>query len=229
MHDEYDHCPSSFSLPRFVPQNHGNCLLELVLYCPHKHTWQLLSVPCHCFVFYAFCLHYLSQIVTVSCSVTPCSRLPGGKETRLGSFDGKVGQRSQPSTGELLKRPGEMMSWTLSFSPLRFFFFFPPSYSSGEARQQSQGFGQTHHPHEWNTRHWWLHWAEIRLPSITSLERLVMKDRISRSRSFSAFFYSASTVFHPLYFCVAKHCGTAAKFPLFWCKKQKLGGNGISQ
>lgn len=45
---------------------------------------------------------------------------------KLGSFDGKVGQRSQPSTGELLKRPGEMMSWTLSFSPL-VFFFLPPA------------------------------------------------------------------------------------------------------
>lgn len=60
---------------------------------------------------------------------------PRGEETGLGSSDGKVGQRSQPSAGELLKRPGEMMSWTLSFPPL---CFFSPSYSSGEARQQEQ-------------------------------------------------------------------------------------------
>lgn len=46
----------------------------------------------------------------------------GGEETGLGSRDGKVGQRSQPSAGELLKRPGEMMSWTLSSSPPLCFF-----------------------------------------------------------------------------------------------------------
>lgn len=99
------------------------------------------------------------------------------------------------------------------FSPC---VFFPPSCSSGEAREQSEGFGQTHHAHEWNTRHWWLHRAEIRLPSITSLERLVMKDRISRSGSYSTLLYSVWTLFCSFFFCVTKYCGSAAKFPSTW-------------
>lgn len=61
----------------------------------------------------------------------PCG---GGGDGGLGSSDGKVGQLSRPSAGELLKRPGEMMSWALS--PLM--LFSPPSYSGGEARQQER-------------------------------------------------------------------------------------------
>lgn len=78
-------------------------------------------------------IHIVFPVVSLSLrSVTLSSRLPGGEETGLGSSDGKVGQRSQPSTGELLKRPGEMMSWTLFlFSspppPLCFFPSLPPS------------------------------------------------------------------------------------------------------
>ncbi|KAI4802732.1 hypothetical protein KUCAC02_006309, partial [Chaenocephalus aceratus] len=65
---------------------------------------------------------------------TLCSRLQGGEETGLGSSDGKVGQRSQPSTGELLKRPGEMMSWTLSFPPL----CSPPPLTQQRRSQQQE-------------------------------------------------------------------------------------------
>ncbi|KAM7367267.1 hypothetical protein PAMP_015181 [Pampus punctatissimus] len=67
-------------------------------------------------------------------------KLPGGEKTVLGSSDGKVGQRSQPSAGELLKRPGEMMSWTPTPQnpPPPPYVFFPSSYSSGEARLQEQ-------------------------------------------------------------------------------------------
>lgn len=77
-------------------------------------------------------IHIVFPVVSLSLrSVTLSSRLPGGEETGLGSSDGKVGQRSQPSTGELLKRPGEMMSWTLflfsSPPPLCFFPSLPPS------------------------------------------------------------------------------------------------------
>lgn len=77
-------------------------------------------------------IHIVFPVVSLSLrSVTLSSRLPGGEETGLGSSDGKVGQRSQPSTGELLKRPGEMMSWTLflfsSPPPPLMFFSLPPS------------------------------------------------------------------------------------------------------
>lgn len=47
---------------------------------------------------------------------------------------GKWASDFQPSTGERLKRPGEMMSWT----PPPFPCVFSPSYSSGETRQQEQ-------------------------------------------------------------------------------------------
>lgn len=110
--------------------------------------------------------------------------------------------------------------WCRGLFPFLPLCFFPPSCSSGEAREQSEGFGQTHHAHEWNTRHWWLHRAEIRLPSITSLERLVMKDRISRSGSYSTLLYSVWTLFCSFFFCVTKYCGSAAKFPLFSCKSK---------
>lgn len=57
----------------------------------------------------------------------------------MGSCDGKVGQRSRPSAGELLKRPGEMMSSALFLPPpphpVMTFFFFP---LLPEARQQEQ-------------------------------------------------------------------------------------------
>lgn len=108
----------------------------------------------------------------ILCSVTLCSRLPGGEETGLGSSDGKVGQRSQPSVGELLKRPGEMMSWTLS--SLMFFPSLLQQWRSPAAGAEP-GFGQTHHAHQRNTRHWWLHWAEIGPPSIRSCKGLLWK------------------------------------------------------
>lgn len=156
-------------------------------------------------------IHIVFPVVSLSLrSVTLSSRLPGGEETGLGSSDGKVGQRSQPSTGELLKRPGEMMSWTLflfsSPPPLCFFPSLPPSCSSGEARQQetSQSFGRARHAHHRNTRHWWLHRAEIRPPSIRKPGRLVMKDRISRIGSYTALLCGPPKLSCYLYFRVSQ-------------------------
>lgn len=83
---------------------------------------------------------YYIHIIFPGVSLSECSGSQGGQETGLGSSDGKVGLHFQPSTGELLKRPGEMMLWTLSPPPC--YVFFPPSSSSsGEAQQQelSQG------------------------------------------------------------------------------------------
>lgn len=83
-------------------------------------------------------IHIVFPVVSLSLrSVTLSSRLPGGEETGLGSSDGKVGQRSQPSTGELLKRPGEMMSWTLFLfsSPPPPYVFFPPSLPPAAAEK----------------------------------------------------------------------------------------------
>lgn len=100
-----------------------------------RHIMPLPCVSCRFrvysyfwYVFKVYHIHIVFPGVSISlCSVTLCSRLPGGEETGLGSSDGKVGQRAQPSTGELLKRPGEMMSWTLSFPPLYVFFLPPPA------------------------------------------------------------------------------------------------------
>ena len=178
-------------------------------------------------VFLKHMIHIVFPVVSLSLrSVTLSSRLPGGEETGLGSSDGKVGQRSQPSTGELLKRPGEMMSWTLFlFSPPPPPPLFsppppppppppapppapprPPSCSSGEARQQetSQSFGRARHAHHSNTRHWWLHRAEIRPPSIRKPGRLVMKDRISRIGSYTALLCGPPKLSRYLYFRVSQ-------------------------
>lgn len=88
--NEYDHCqqlgPPHPSVSRLPPKEHDKRLLELVLsFCP-KHIQQLLSLPCHCLVFCVFFLHYLSLFVAVLCSVTPCSRLPGGKVDEAGKL-----------------------------------------------------------------------------------------------------------------------------------------------
>lgn len=99
--NEYDHCqqlgPAHPSVSRLPPKEHDKRLLELVLsFCP-KHIQQLLSLPCHCLVFCVFFLHYLSLFVAVLCSVTPCSRLPGGK----GDEAGKLWWESGPALSAL--------------------------------------------------------------------------------------------------------------------------------
>lgn len=69
---------------------------------------------------------YYIHIIFPGVSLSECSGSQGGQETGLGSSDGKVGLHFQPSTGELLKRPGEMMLWTLS-PPHVMFFSLPPA------------------------------------------------------------------------------------------------------
>lgn len=144
----------------------GLCRVFHVTVLEHSVIWL-----CFCEAYY---IHIMFPGVSLTrCSGSPCSRLPGGRGDGLGSSDGKVGQRSQPSTGELLKRPGEMMSWTLSSPP----YVFPSLLQQwrSPAAGAEPSFGQTRHAHQRNTRHWWLHWAEIRLPSIRSKKGLLWK------------------------------------------------------
>lgn len=100
------------------------------------------------------------------CAQSLC--VPGSQGERRQGWEALMGKWAsvfQPSTGERLKRPGEMMSWTLSFPPLMCFSSLLQQRRSPGAGAEP-GFGQTHHAHQRNIRQWWLHWAEIKLPSI---------------------------------------------------------------
>lgn len=141
------------------------------------------------YVFKVYHIHIVFPGVSISlCSVTLCSRLPGGEETGLGSSDGKVGQRAQPSTGELLKRPGEMMSWTLSFPPLYVFFLPPPAAEkpgSGSRARLWPNSSCTSEKH--TTLMTSLSWNKASIHQ--KMERPVMKDWICRIENYSALLY----------------------------------------
>lgn len=79
---------------------------------------------------------YYIHIIFPGVSLSECSGSQGGQETGLGSSDGKVGQHFQPSTGELLKRPGEMMLWTLSPPHVMFFSLPPAAVEKPSSRSQ---------------------------------------------------------------------------------------------
>lgn len=110
-------------------QSGGFCVVLLVKIVK-KNNMETLSV---------FCVS-LSR-----CSGFPCGEGGCLEGIGLGSCTGKVGQRFQPSARELLKRRGEMMSWTLSSSPPLCFFTSSPSllHCDGAGVVQQQKCGQT--------------------------------------------------------------------------------------
>lgn len=140
--------------------------------CLHR-IWVFLV--CFCKVYY---IHTLFPGVSISlCSVTLCSRLPGGEETCWEALMGKWASTLSPPLESSLKG---LERWCRGLFPSPpppplMFFFLPQQQRRSPAAGAEPGFGQTHHAHQRNTRHWWLHWAEIRLPSIRNWKSLLWK------------------------------------------------------
>lgn len=124
-------------------------------------------------IWLCFCKAYYIHIMFPGVSLTRCSGSQGGEETGWEALMGKWANVLSPPLESSLKG---LERWCRGLFP-------SPPYVLPSLLQQwrspaagaEPSFGQTRHAHQRNTRHWWLHWAEIRLPSIRSKKGLLWK------------------------------------------------------